>query len=70
MNFKGKDCVSHVLHHLAGMDKHILQVSTFVTPFLPSTQSMISDTFMREKSGRFVEVSVMEQTLWKFPNSQ
>ena len=47
-----------------------LQVSTFVAPSLSSTQSMISDTFMWEKSGCFAEVSVMEQTLWKFPNFQ
>ena len=48
VNFKGKDCVSHVLQYLAGMDEGTWtipaneELGTFVAPSSSSAQSMVS----------------------------
>ena len=47
MNFKGRDCVSHVPQHLAGMDECVdnsasEELNTFVAPSSSSTQSVVS----------------------------
>ena len=77
VNFKAKDCVSHVPQCLAGMDKHVENSCkqraeclhrSFVIIYTEHGQWQAS--VIREKSACLAEVIVTEQILWKFPNSQ
>ena len=77
MNFKGKDCISHVPRCSAGMDERMdnfckrraeCLCRSFVIVHTEHGQWQAS--FIHEKSACLVEVSVTEQILRKFPNSQ
>ena len=77
MNFKGKDCVSHVPQRLAGMDKCVDNSCKRRAEYLRRSLVIVytergqwQASFIREKSACLAEVSVTEQTLQKFPNSQ
>ena len=74
MNFKGKDCVSHMLQHLAGMDERVdnsrKQKAEYLCFSLIHTErSQCQTCFIWEKSACLVEV-VTRPDLWKFPNTQ
>ena len=77
MNFKGEDCVIHVLQRLAGMDERMDNSYKRRAEYLRRSlvivcreRSQWQASFMREKSACLAEVSVMEQILREFPNSQ
>ena len=77
MNFKRKDCVSHVLKRLAGMDKRVDNSCKQRAEYLCHSLIIVHTkhgqwqaSFNREKSVCLAEVSVMEQVLQeisKFP---
>ena len=64
MNFKGKDCVSHVLQRLAGMDEHVdnscKRRAEYLCRFLHTKRGQWQASFMWEKSVCLAEVSVTE----------
>ena len=62
MNFKGRDCISHMLQCLAGMHKHVDDSCKQGAEYLRRS------SFIREKSACLAEVSVTEQILQNFPN--
>ena len=71
MNFKGRDCVSHVPQHLAGMDKRLdnpcKQRAEYLRRSLIHTERGQCQTcFIREKSACLAEVSVTEQIYGNF----
>ena len=77
MNFKGKDCVIHMLQHLAGMDERVDNSCKRRAEYLRRSLVIVcrergqwQASFIREKSACLAEVSVTEQILWEFPNSQ
>ena len=77
MNFKGKDCVIHVLQRLAGMDERVDNSCKRRAKYLHRSLVIVcrergqwQASFIREKSACLAEVSVMEQILREFPNSQ
>ena len=77
MNFKGKDCVIHVLQRLAGMDERVDNSCKRRAEYLRRSLVIVcrehgqwQASFMREKSACLSEVSVTEQILREFPNSQ
>ena len=77
MNLKGKDCVIHVPQHLAGMDERVddscKQRAEYVRRSLIIVcreRGQWQVSFVREKSVCLAEVSVTEQILREFPNSQ
>ena len=77
MNFKGKDCVIHVPQRLAGMDERVDNSCKRRADYLRRSLVIVcrergqwQASFIREKSACFAEVSVTEQTLREFPNSQ
>ena len=77
MNFKGKDCVSHVPKPLAGMDERVDNSCKRRAEYLRRSLVIVcrehgqwQASFIREKSACLAEVSVTEQILREFPNSQ
>ena len=77
MNFKGKDCVIHMLQRLAGMDERVDNSCKRRAEYLRRSFVIVSRergqwqaSFIREKSACLAEVSVTEQILREFPNSQ
>ena len=77
MNFKGKDCVIHVPQRLAGMDEHVDNSCKQRAEYLCRSLVIVcrergqwQASFIREKSACLAEVSVTEQILREFPNSQ
>ena len=67
MNFKGRDCVSHMPQRLAGMDEmhgQIKELSAFIALLSLSTQSMVN--FIQEKPACLAKLSVTKQILQKF----
>ena len=77
MNFKGKYCIIHVPQRLAGMDKRVdnscKRRAKYLRRFLVIVcreRDQWQASFVREKSVCLVEVSVTEQILREFPNSQ
>ena len=77
MNVKGKDCVIHVLQRLAGMDERVdnscKRRDEYLRRFLVIVcreRGQWQASFIREKSVCLAEVSVTEQILREFPNSQ
>ena len=77
MNFKGKDCVIHVPQRLAGMDEcmdnsckrraeHLCRSLIIVS----SERGQWQASFIREKPACLAKVSVTDQILREFPNSQ
>ena len=77
MNFKGKDCVIHVPQRLAGMDKRVDNSWKRRAEYLRRSLIIVcrergqwQASFVREKSACLAEVSVTEQILREFPNSQ
>ena len=77
MNFKGKDCVIHVLQRLAGMDERVDNSCKRRAEYLRHSLVIVcrkrgqwQASFIREKSACLAEVSVTEQILREFPNSQ
>ena len=77
MNFKGKDCVSHVPKSLAGMDERVDNSCKRRAEYLRRSlvivhteRSQWQASFIREKSVCLAEVSVMEQVLREIPNPQ
>ena len=77
MNFKGKDCVIHVPQRLAGMDERVDNSCKRRAEYLRRSLVTVcrergqwQASFIREKSACLAEVSVTEQILWEFPNSQ
>ena len=77
MNFKGKDCVIHVPQRLAGMDERVDNSCKRRADYLRRSLVIVcrergqwQASFIREKSACFAEVSVTEQILREFPNSQ
>ena len=77
MNFKGKDCVIHVPQHLAGMDERMDNSCKQRAEYLRRSLVIVcrergrwQASFIREKSACLAEVSVTEQILREFPNSQ
>ena len=69
VNFKGRDCISHVLQCLAGIYKRVDRSCKRRTKYLSCSFVILQAPFIWEKSAYLVEVSVMKQILWKFPNS-
>ena len=76
MNFKGKDCISHVLQCLAGIHERVdnsckrraeYPRRSFI--IVHTERSQRQAPFIREKSEYLAEVGVTEQILRKFPNS-
>ena len=70
MNFKGKDCVIHVLQCLAGMDKRVDNSCKRRAEYLRRSLIIVcrergqwQASFIREKSACLVEVSVTEHIL-------
>ena len=77
MNFKGKDCVIHVPQRLAGMDERVDNSCKRRAEYLRRSLIIVcrehgqwQASFVREKSTCLAEVSVTEQILREFPNSQ
>ena len=77
MNFKGKDCVSHVPKRLAGMDKRVDNSCKRRAEYLRRSLVIVcrergqwQASFIRENSACLAEVNVTEQILREFPNSQ
>ena len=77
MNFKGKDCVIHVPQRLAGMDERVDNSCKRRAEYLRHSLVIVcrecgqwQASFIREKSACLAEVSVTEQILREFPNSQ
>ena len=77
MSFKGKDCVSHVLKRLAGMDERVDNSCKRRPEYLRRSLVIVHTerghcqaSFIREKSVCLAEVSVTEQFYGKYPNSQ
>ena len=77
MNFKGKDCIIHVLQRLAGMDERVDNSCKRRAEYLRRSLVIVcrergqwQASFIREKSACLAEVSVTEQILREFPNSQ
>ena len=77
MNFKGKDCVIHVPQRLAGMDERVDNSWKRRAEYLRRSLVIVGRergqwqaSFIQEKSACLAEVSVTEQVLWEFPNSQ
>ena len=77
MNFKGKDCVIHVPQRLAGMDERVDNSCKQRAEYLRCSliivcreRSQWQASFVSEKSTCLAEVSVTEQILREFPNSQ
>ena len=79
MNFKGKDCVIHVpqRERLAGMDKCVDKSCKRRAEYLRRSLVIVytergqwQASFIREKLACLAEVSVSEQILRKFPNTQ
>ena len=77
MNFKGKDCVIHVPQRLAGMDERVDNSCKRRGEYLRHSLVIVcrecgqwQASFIREKSACLAEVSVTEQILREFPNSQ
>ena len=77
VNFKGKDCISHTLQDLAGIHEHVdnscKRGAEYLHCFLVIVHTecgQFQTAFIQEKSAYIVEISVMEQILRKFPNSQ
>ena len=77
MNFKGKYCVIHVPQRLAGMDERVdnscKRRAEYLRRFLVIVcreRGQWQASFVWEKSVCLAEVSVMEQILREFPNSQ
>ena len=77
MNFKGKDCVIHVLQRLAGMDEREDNSCKRRAEYLRRSLVIVcrergqwQASFIREKSACLAEVSVTDQILREFPNSQ
>ena len=77
MNFKGKDCVIHVPQRLAGMDERVDNSCKRRAEYVRRSLIIVcrergqwQTSFVREKSACLAEVSVMEQILREFPNSQ
>ena len=77
MNFKGKDCVSHVPKGLAEMDEHVNNSCKRRAEYLRCSLVIVcrergqwQASFIREKSACLTEISVTEQILREFPNSQ
>ena len=73
---EGRDCISHLLQCLAGMQERMDNASseelrTFVAHSSSSTQrGQWQASFIQKKSAYLAEVSVTEQILRKFPNPQ
>ena len=77
MNFKGKDCVIHVPQRLAGMDERVDNSCKRRAEYLRHSLIIVcrergqwQASFVCEKSACLAEVSVTEQILREFPNSQ
>ena len=77
VNFKGRDCISHVLQCLAGMQEHMDNSCKWRAKYLRHSfvivhteRSQWQASFIRKKSAYFVEVSVTKQILRKCPNPQ
>ena len=75
MNFKGKDCVIHVPQRLAGMDERVDNSCKRRAEYLHRSlvcreRGQWQASFIREKLACLAEVSVTEQILREFPNSQ
>ena len=77
MNFKVKYCVIHVPQRLAGMDERVdnscKRRDEYLRRFLVIVcreYGQWQASFVREKSACLAEVSVTEQILREFPNSQ
>ena len=79
MNFKGKDCVIHVPQHIhvAGMDERVDNSCKRRAEYVRRSLIIVyrergqwQASFVREKSACLAEVSVTEQILREFPNSQ
>ena len=77
MNFKGKDCIFHVLQCLAGIDECVDNFCKQRAEYLRRSLVIVcrergqwQASFVQEKSTCLAEVSVTEQTLREFPNSQ
>ena len=77
MNFKEKDCVIHVPQRLAGMDERVDNSCKRRAEYLRRSLVIVCRergqwqvSFIREKSACLAEVSVTEQILREFPNSQ
>ena len=77
MNFKGKDCVIHVPQRLAGMDERVDNSCKRRAEYLRRSLVIVcrergqwQASSIREKSACLAEVSVTEQILREFPNSQ
>ena len=77
MNFKGKGCVIHVPQRLAEMDERVDKSCKRRAKYLHRSLVIVcrergqwQASFMREKSACLTEVSVTEQILREFPNSQ
>ena len=77
MNFKGEDCIIHVPQRLAGMDECMDNSCKRRAEYLHRSLIIVcrergqwQGSFIREKSACLTEVSVTEQILREFPNSQ
>ena len=77
MNFKVKDCVIHVPQRLAGMDERVDNSCKRRAQYLRRSliivcreRSQWQASFVSEKLACLAEVSVTEQILREFPNSQ
>ena len=77
MNFKGKDCVIHVLQRLAGMDERVDNSCKRRVGYIRCSPVIVykergrwQASFIREKLVCPAEVSVTEHILQKIPNSQ
>ena len=77
MNFKGKDCIIHMTQRLAGMDERMDNSCKRRAEYLRRSLIIVcrehgqwQASFVREKSACLAEVSVTEQILREFPNSQ
>ena len=76
MNFKGKDRIIHVPQHLAGMDERVDNSCKRRAEYVRRSFIVCRErgqwqaSFVREKSACLTKVSVTEQILREFPNSQ
>ena len=77
MNFKGKDCVNHIPQRLTGMDERVDNSCKQWAEYLRHSLIIVcrergqwQASFVRKKLACLTEVSVTEQILREFPNSQ